>query len=283
MRERTPALTAERVAAYARHLREREYARGTIEKYTHALAALGEWLGGRDLTKQALLEWKQSLAAARAAASVNAAVAAVNGYLTHWGWTGLRLRPLRVQRPLFSREERELTRGEYVRLVETARRRGRERLALMLQSICATGIRVSELRFLMVESLARGRLDIYNKGKGRTVLLPRKLCRLLRAYARDRRIAAGAVFLSRRGRPLDRSSIWREMKALCAPAGVPPAKVFPHNLRHLFARTYYALEKNLGRLADLLGHSNVNTTRIYTAESGTAYARRLERLGLIVT
>ena len=178
---------------------------------------------------------------------------------------------------------RELTRAEYIRLVEAAEREGNQRLSLVLQTICATGIRVSELRFITAEAVSVGRAEIFNKGKRRVVFLPDKLQRLLKKYLREQKKTAGAVFTTRTGKPLDRSNIWRDMKKLCESANVEPGKVFPHNLRHLFARTYYSLEKDLSRLADILGHSSVNTTRIYTVESGTVHAQQVARLGLVLT
>ena len=178
---------------------------------------------------------------------------------------------------------RQLTRADYVRLVNTARRKRKERLSLVLQTICATGIRVSELREITAEAVASGRAEIANKGKRRSIFLSEKLCRLLKSYLKRNGITAGPVFVTRSGRPLDRSNIWRDMKSLCESAGVEPSKVFPHNLRHLFARTYYALERDLSRLADILGHTNVTTTRIYTAESGAVHARQIGKLGLVVT
>lgn len=279
----TPVLTAATIRRYLRHLQEQERAAATLQKYDHDLNALREWLGKRPLTKQTLLLWKEELVSQRAPATVNTILAALNGYLSFMGWVQLRLRPLRLQRALFQDERQELSRQEYVRLVAAAQRRGNQRLFLVIQAICATGIRVSELRFLTAEAVAAGRAEISNKGKRRIVFLPDKLRCLLQRYLRQQGITHGPIFLSRTGKPLDRSHIWREMKALCQSAEVSPNKVFPHNLRHLFARTYYTMEKDLSRLADILGHSSVNTTRIYTAESGIVHARQVGRLGLVVT
>lgn len=283
MSRNIPTLTAKHIARYARHLGEQERTFQTIQKYTHALYSLMRWLDGRPLTKRTLLEWKEELTCTHAATSVNTTVAAINGYLNFWKWGSMRLRPLRLQRTLFYSEEKELTKNEYTRLVNAAQRQGNHRLSLVIQTICATGIRVSELKFITAETVKQGRIDIFNKGKQRTIFLPHKLQSLLKNYLKKQKITVGAVFVSRNGKPLDRSNIWREMKALCKIAGVASSKVFPHNLRHLFARTYYTMEKDLSRLADILGHSNINTTRIYTAESGYIHARKIERLGLIVT
>ena len=275
----TPAL----IERYAAHLRERERSAATVQKYIRDLEALRVWLDGATLTKEALLEWRTRLTENHAPASVNATLAAVNGFLAFLGWEELKVKPLKIQKSLFLDEKKELTRSEYARLVRAAERGENQRLALVLQTICATGIRVSELRFITAEAVAAGRAEVANKGKRRVVFLPEKLRRLLKNYLRAQKKTAGAVFTTRTGKPLDRSNIWRDMKALCEAAGVSPGKVFPHNLRHLFARTYYAAEKDLSRLADILGHSSVNTTRIYTAESGAVHARQVERLGLVLT
>lgn len=283
MAKKSLCLTVTLIQRYAGHLCDQERSAATIQKYVHDLTALSTFLDGRPMTKGLLLEWKEGLIGRYAPASVNAMLAAVNRFLTFLGRNDLRLRPLKIQRALFLPADKELTRAEYIRLVRAAQSRDNQRLALVLQTICATGIRVSELRFITAEAVQTGRAEVVNKGKRRAVFLPEKLRRLLKGYLRAQKITAGAVFLSRRGNPLDRSSIWRDMKALCQRAGVAPGKVFPHNLRHLFARTYYALEKDLSRLADILGHSNVTTTRIYTAESGAVHARQIGRLNLVVT
>ena len=283
MAKKSLCLTVTLIQRYSGHLCDQERSAATIQKYVHDLTALSTFLDGRPMTKGLLLEWKEGLIGRYAPASVNAMLAAVNRFLTFLGRNDLRLRPLKIQRTLFLPADKELTRAEYIRLVRAAQSRDNQRLALVLQTICATGIRVSELRFITAEAVRTGRAEVTNKGKRRAVFLPEKLRRLLKSYLRAQKITAGAVFLSRRGNPLDRSNIWRDMKALCQRAGVAPGKVFPHNLRHLFARTYYALEKDLSRLADILGHSNVTTTRIYTAESGAVHARQIGRLNLVVT
>lgn len=283
MKRKTYRLSSERIDRYAAYLREQERADHTVEKYVRSLRALGRWLDGRELTKAALVEWKGALSEIYAPASVNSMLAAVNSFLTFMDWRELAVRPLRIQRAIFRDEGRELTRKEYARLVAAAQREGCERLGLVMQTICATGIRVSELRFITVQAVRTGRAEVSCKGKRRVVFLPEKLRRALGRYLAKQPYTAGAVFVTRTGRPLDRSNIWREMKQLCRRAGVEPGKVFPHNLRHLFARTYYTREKDLSRLADLLGHTSVATTRIYTAESGEVHARQLERLDLVLT
>lgn len=283
MKNRDLTITPERIKKYAAHLREQERSAATIEKYVHDLTALAVFLAGRPISKGALLEWKETLIENYAPASVNTKLAAVNSFLTFCGLNDLRLRKLKIQKALFLSEDKELTKTEYVRLVKAAEQAENERLSLVIQTICATGIRVSELRFITAEAVQMGRAEVANKGKRRAVFLPDRLRKLLKSYLQKQKITAGAVFVSRNGKPLDRSNIWRDMKALCESAGVAPGKVFPHNLRHLFARTFYSLEKDLSRLADILGHSNVSTTRIYTAESGAVHARQIGRLGLVVT
>lgn len=277
------ALTPEKIRRYALHLLEQERAAGTVRKYSADLADLRRWLDGRSLTKAVLVEWKTDLTGRYAPASINSKLAAVNGFLTFFGRSELTLRQLKIQKAVFCDTDLELSRGEYARLVSAARERGCERLALVIQTICATGIRVSELRFITAEAVRSGRAEVCNKGKRRAVFLPNRLRRVLRDYLQKQKRTAGAVFVTRSGTPLDRSNIWRDMKRLCRWAGVAPRKVFPHNLRHLFARTYYSMEKDLSRLADLLGHSSVNTTRIYTIESGSIHARQMERMGLVLT
>lgn len=283
MPEKQPAITKPLIEEYLAFLREEERSKATVQKYAHDLNAFLADAKCQALTKALVIDWKESLIAAHAPATVNSMLAAVNGYLKFFGWGALCVKPLKIQRQLFLEEKKELTRGEYQRLVEAARKKENERLSLVMQTICATGIRVSELKFITVESLRSGRAEIRNKGKLRTVFLPGRLRKILKKYAQGQKRTAGAIFITRTGRPLDRSNIWRDMKALCDSAGVPREKVFPHNLRHLFARTFYTTEKDLGRLSDILGHSSINTTRIYTAESGSAHAAQMERLGLVVT
>ena len=283
MARRKPTINTAQMKRYLNYLKEQERSAATLSKYAHDLAAFCDYLQDEALTKAALIDWKETLLAQYAPATVNSMLAVVNGYLRFMGWGALCVRPVKVQRPLFLDEKKELTKAEYARLVHAAQRQENERLALVIQTICTTGIRVSELQFITAEAVQTGRAEIVNKGKRRLVFLPEKLRRLLKAYLRTQKKTAGAVFTTRTGKPLDRSNIWRDMKKLCESAGVAPEKVFPHNLRHLFARTFYAMEKDLSRLADILGHSSVNTTRIYTAESGSVHAQQMGRLDLIIT
>ena len=240
------------------------------------------FLQGEAVTKESLVCWKEKLTQTYLPASVNSMLAAVNGFLEWAGYPQYRVKPLKIQREIFTKPEKELSKEEYIRLVKAAEEKQNCRLALILQTICATGIRVSELQFITLETARTGRTVVDCKGKKRTVFLPGALSRALQEYCREHGIKEGVVFRTKNRKPLDRSNIWRDMKNLCCSAGVEPEKVFPHNLRHLFARTYYHMEKDLSRLADLLGHSNVTTTRIYTMESGLEHAKQVERMGLVV-
>lgn len=281
--QKNRTLDIEAIKSYGAFLYEWEKEESTIHQYICNLHKALHHFGGIELTKTALIEWKEHLAKEYAPASVNTILAALNGFLKFMGWDDLKVKPLKIQKTLFTDGSRELSREEYARLVRAAEKPGNRRLSLVLQTICSTGIRVSELKFITVAAVQAGRAEVSNKGKRRTVFLPKKLSKVLLVYMKEQKIREGPVFVTRSGKPLDRSNIWRDMKALCESAGVDPVKVFPHNLRHLFARTYYSVEKDLSRLADILGHSSVNTTRIYTIESGTVYLMQLERLGLLIT
>ena len=275
-------IAPQQVAAFAAALRAEERSDSTIEKYLRDIRNFVVFLDGRPATKELACAWKDMLLAkGRAPATVNAMIAAANRFFALWGWEECRLKPLRLQRKLFRDDRRELTRTEYNHLVATANALGQERLALLMEAICATGIRVSEVRYLTVEAAAQGRTEITLKGKIRTILLPGKLCRKLLKYARRQKIASGEIFLTRGGTSLSRKQIWTEMKALCRRAGVAPSKVFPHNLRHLFARTFYKACRDVAKLADVLGHSSIETTRIYLISTGTEHQHVLERLRLV--
>ena len=237
MNKKQRHITAEQISRYALRLRELERAPATVQKYVHDLTALGEYLDSQPVTKAALIQWKQDLAASHAPATVNSMLAAANSFFAFLGWRGLAVKPLNIQKSPFCDEGKELSRAEYARLVRAAERRENERLALVIQTICATGIRVSELKFITVEAVRSGRAEVCNKGKRRAAFLPDKLRRLLQKYIRAQKKTAGAVFTTRTGKPLDRSNIWRDMKALCESAGVEPGKVFPHNLRHRATRS----------------------------------------------
>ena len=272
----------EHLSAFARRLAEEERSAGTVEKYLRDAGAFLEWLAGAPVNREAVTGWKAHLVrSGYRPATINSMLAALNTFLRFIGLEDCRVRALRVQRRLFQREERELSRQEYQRLLDTARTLGRDRLALVMETICATGIRVGKVGYITVEAARAGRTEIYLKGKIRTILIPRKLCGKLLRYARRQRTGSGKIFLTRRRNPLSRVQIWSEMKKLCAAAGVMESKVFPHNLRHLFARTYYSLYKDIVKLADLLGHSSVNTTRIYLLTDGAEHIWQLERMTLL--
>ena len=276
-------MTLELITQYENYLLEQERSSATILKYIHGLKEAMVFFEGNELVKQDIIRWKKQLAERYSVSSVNGALAALNGCFNFCGWEELKVRPLKRQREIFCPEDKELTQKEYVRLVHTAQKQGNLRLSLVIQTICSTGIRVSELKYITAESVATGRAIVFSKGKQRKVFLPKRLCILLKMYLKQQQRTKGPVFVTKNDRPLNRSNIWREMKALCDTADVSPEKVFPHNLCHLFARIYYTLEKDLSRLADLLGHTSVDTTRIYTAESGAVHARQMERMGLVVT
>ena len=280
MKERV--LTLEQLAAYGGHLKREERAPATIEKYLRSVRFFAAWLDGGAVTKEAVTDWKEHLLAERRAPStINAALAALNGLFRFLGWDCLRVKFLKVQRRMFQDPARELTRLDYDKLIATARDLGRERLALLMETICATGVRVSEVPYLTVEAVQRGRAEISLKGKIRVILIPAKLCRKLLKYARKNKIASGEIFLTGSGKGLSRRQIWAEMKRLCVSAGVEPSRVFPHNLRHLFATAYYRAYKDIAKLADVLGHSSIETTRIYLLSSGEEHQRQLDRLGLV--
>ena len=293
-------MTDKQLEAYRKELVRREHSPATIANY---IRHCGEFLQfcqeGQDGLEAApnqemLLNWKRTLlTAGLCPATINAKLAAVNGFLRFLGRPELCVRQVRRQRRVFRDKDRDLTRGEYLRLVQTARAQGRERLCLAMQTICATGIRVSELRFITVEAVRTGRATVTGKGKCREILLPgvlrQKLKRYIKGLGRWSTRADSAahseaqpVFLTAGGQPLDRSNLWREMRTLCKAAGVDPHKVFPHNLRHLFAKTFYTLNKDIAKLADLLGHASIETTRIYIMETGAAHARLLERMHLLL-
>ena len=228
-----------------------------------------------------MLEYKEHLKQNYAPASVNSVISSLNSFFAYNEWLGLHVKCIKIQKQIFAGEGKLLTKKEYMRLLSTAHKNGDERLGLLMQTICATGIRVSELAFITVESLAKKRAIINLKGKNRVVIIPDDLCRILVKYAKNKKISTGSVFVTKTGKPLDRSNIWKLMKNLCESAGVTEEKVFPHNLRHLFARTFYAVRKDIARLADILGHTSINTTRIYTMETGETHRLQLQKLGLL--
>lgn len=267
------------VEEFREYLISEEKTAATIEKYLRDVRIFLKWLGRRSLEKALVLEYKSMLCERYAPASVNAAISSLNSFFSYINRYDCRVKALKIQRQIFSSSDRELTKVEYERLLSAARKK--RRLYLLMQTICSTGIRVSEVRYITAAAVKSGYALIDGKGKLRKVFLPKRLCKMLNTYIKRQGISSGAVFITKSGRPLDRSNIWAEMKKLCQDAGVARKKVFPHNLRHLFARTYYSLQKDIVRLADILGHSSINTTRIYTMETGEIHQKQIEQLGLL--
>lgn len=275
-------LTLEQIVAYGGYLRTEERAPGTIEKYLRDARNFAVWLDGASVTKENATVWKEQLrACGYAPTTINSMLAALNNLFRFLGWSECHLKFFKIQRKLFRDTARELTRTEYERLIRTAEAQNRQRLALLMETICATGVRVSEVKYLTVEAARAGCAEISLKGKIRTILLPGKLCRKLLKYAKKQKITSGEVFLTKSGKGMSRRQIWAEMKRLCAAAGVEPSKVFPHNLRHLFATAFYRACKDIAKLADVLGHSSIETTRIYLVTSGMEHRKQLDRLGLL--
>lgn len=260
-----------------------ERSRATIVQYRREAQSFLDWTEDGEITKETVIRYKERLKEEYKPASVNVKLSALCSFLSFAGAQELRVKQLKIQRQTYCSQDRELSEWEYRRLVEAAQTQGNEKLSLVIQTICATGIRVSELKFITAEALETGEARIRLKGKDRTILLPGKLRKLLRKYAKRRCIATGSVFVTKSGRPLDRSNIWRMMKKLCESAGVSPKKVFPHNLRHLFARKFYSIDHDIARLADILGHSSINTTRIYIITTGREHQRLLEKMSLVLT
>ena len=269
------------IRSFNDYLINEEKAAATVNKYLHDVTEFQIWLGEQELCKTAVLAYKSYLCEYYAPTSVNAALSSLNSFFNFMEWYDLRVKNLKIQKQIFASTDKELTKAEYDRLLQTAKQKKNERLYLLMQTICSTGIRVSEVRYVTVEAVVRGIAEINCKGKRRQVFLPKQLCQILKQYIKEQKIKSGAGFVTRTGNPLDRSNIWSDMKKLCKAANVSEKKVFPHNLRHLFARTYYSLQKDIVRLADILGHSNVNTTRIYTMETGEIHRRQIQKLGLL--
>ncbi|MDD3253742.1 MAG: tyrosine-type recombinase/integrase [Lachnospiraceae bacterium] len=269
--------------SFALYLEEQEKKDATIQKYLRDIRKLAAYAGEKITDKKQLILFKgELLAAGYAPSSINSILAAVNRYLDYAGAGDWKLHFLKVQHATFTEQGRDLTRADYERLVRAAQEKGNDRLTMLLQTICSTGIRVSELKAITVESLKHGRSSINSKSKIRLILLPKKLCRQLKSYCRQYRISSGSVFITKNGTPLDRSNIWKMIKSLCGSANVSASKVFPHNLRHLFARSFYERYKDIVRLADILGHSSVDTTRRYTIKDGSEQQRQIGGLGLLI-
>ena len=274
-------ITDKIIKKFKEYLIDEEKSKATIEKYIRDLTVFVCWLGGAELNKTMVLGYKEYIISKYAPASVNSILSSLNSFFDFIGEYGLKVKNLKIQKQIFAKNEKELTKAEYDRLLAAAKAEGNQKLNLLMQTICATGIRVSELKYITVEVLKDGRADVNMKGKLRVIIIPKELCRMLKKYAAEQKISSGSIFVTKTGRPLDRTNIWKLMKSLCESANVDKGKVFPHNLRHLFARTFYSIEKDIVRLADILGHSSVNTTRIYTMDTWEICRRQVQRLGLL--
>ena len=275
-------ITNAMIGDFENYLRSDEKSDNTIEKYLRDVRAFTVFAEAREISKSVVMEFKASLVENYEVTSANSMIAAVNAFLRFVGWCDCCIKQFKVQKKAFCSEEKELTKAEYIRLVNTAKEKGNERLNLILQTICGTGIRVSELQFITVEAVRKGEAVVSCKNKTRTVFIVRELQKKLLNYIKTKGITTGCIFITKSGKSMSRCNIWREMKALCEQAGVSPDKVFPHNLRHLFARTFYGIEKDIAKLADILGHSSINTTRIYIITTGAEHKRKMENMRLII-
>lgn len=276
-------ITAQHIKNFQEYLWKEEKSEGTIEKYGRDVGAFVRWLQGRAVTKEETAKWKQHLVEkGYAPVTINSMLSALNVFLRFMGWKELRVKFLRIQKRMFREQTRELQQEEYVRLLKKAYGLGKMRLGLLMETICSTGIRVSEVVYITVEAAHRRKAEIVLKGKIRTILLPSKLCSKLLKYARKEKIETGEIFLTRKGKSFSRYQIWREMKELCKQAGVEKSKVFPHNLRHLFAVTFYRFTKDIVKLADVMGHSSLQTTRIYLLSTDKEHIKQLNQLGLVI-
>ena len=276
-------LTEEPIQRFEKHLREEEKSENTIEKYLRDVRTFSAFSGKNAITKEIVIAYKSKLLEEKyAACSVNSMLASLNSLFTFLGWHECRVKSIKLQRKIYCSEEKELSKAEYMRLVNTAKQKGNERLNLILQTICGTGIRVSELQFITVEAVKCGEATVSLKGKTRSVFIVKDLQKKLLRYSAEQGTKSGCIFVTRTGKPMCRTNIWREMKNLCKQANVNPSKVFPHNLRHLFARTFYGIEKDIVKLADILGHSSIVTTRIYIITTGNEHRRHMENMRLII-
>ncbi len=274
-------ITNRLIQKFKQYLLDEEKSASTLEKYLRDITAFMRWCGNAEVDKALVLQYKQELIESCAPATVNSVLSSLNSFFSYNEWHGLQVKMLKIQKQIFAERNKELTKAEYERLLEAAKLKKNERLYYLMQTICSSGIRVSELSSITIEAVKKRQASINCKGKMRIVILPKELCKMLLRYANGQKITSGPVFITRTGKPLDRSTIWKMMKSLCESAGVSREKVFPHNLRHLFARTYYSLQKDIVRLADILGHSSVNTTRIYTMETGDIHRQQIQKLGLL--
>ncbi len=274
-------ITDDLIEKFKEFLMNEEKASATLEKYMRDIKAFYLWTSGAELDKRKVLDYKEYLIGKFAFVSVNSVLSSLNSFFEFNNWYDMKVKMLKIQKQIFAQKDKELSKAEYERLLAAAKSKNNEKLYLLMQTICSSGIRVSELQFITVEAIKLKKATINCKGKMRIVILPAELCRMLTEYAKKQKITSGSVFVTKTGKPLDRSAIWKMMKALCESARVSKDKVFPHNLRHLFARTFYTIQKDIVRLADILGHSSVNTTRIYTMETGDVHRRQIQSLGLL--
>ena len=275
-------ITAAMLHSFRDHLTENEKASATLEKYMLDIRFFAEFAANRLLDKSLVLEYKAHLGQNYAPRSANSMLAALNSFLRFFGWFDLCPKQFKLQKEVYCSEDKELTKSEYAALVRAAEKEKNKRLSLVVQTICGTGIRVSELQCITLEAVKKGEALVSCKGKTRKIFIVQALRSKLLRYAAENKILTGLLFVTQGGKPLNRSNIWKEMKKLCQSAGVSPQKVFPHNLRHLFARTFYGIEKDIAKLADILGHSNINTTRLYTITTGAEHRRKLENMKLIL-
>ncbi len=276
-------LTMEMIDRYEKYLKLEERSIGTIQKYIRDIHSFVRFIAqDQRIEKETVIEYKNYLGKKYAVSTANSMLASLNGLFRFIGWHACKVKPYKYQRKIYRDKERELTKQEYLSLLKAARVKGNERLFYIMETLCATGIRISELSFITAEAVEAGMAEVDCKGKIRAVLIPQKLCRELKKYCRNRGIKRGCIFITKTGNPMGRSNIWMEMKKLCESADVNPSKVFPHNFRHLFAVTFYNLEKDIAKLADLLGHASIETTRIYIMESGEKHERLISRLGLML-
>lgn len=276
-------ITTGLIKAYSKHLILEEKSKHTIEKYLRDIKAFEMFIKEKEITKESMIAYKHKLIEdGYALRSINSMLASINSFFDFTGWIDCKVKSIKIQQEIFCPEEKEISKSEYERLTNAAKKKHNERLALLIQTICGTGIRVSELCYITVEAVKKGLAQVSCKGKSRRVFIVKELRKKLLSYVRSKGILKGAVFVTRKGRPMDRSNIWREMKRLCEEAKVYSKKVFPHNLRHLFARTFYKIEKDIAKLADILGHSSINTTRIYIVSTGMEHRERMESMRLII-
>lgn len=276
-------ITAENIKDFHRFLVEEEKSTATIEKYMRDVRAFFTFISETKITKDRVIAYKNMLVSnGYAPRSINSMLASLNSLFSFLGWLDLKVRAIKLQKQIYCSEEKELSKEEYIRLINTAKQKGNERLSLLIQTICGTGIRVSELQFITVEAAGYGEAVVSLKGKTRSVFIVHELKKKLLRYAAEQGIKSGCIFVTRTGKPMSRTNIWREMKQLCKDANVNPSKVFPHNLRHLFARTFYGIENDIAKLADILGHSSIDTTRIYIISTGNEHRRRMESMHLVI-